>query len=256
MKKWMLVLGLGIFVQISHAQSDYVITAKGDTLRGEAKILTYDIIDRVQITSDKKKKLLTATEAKTLYIDNKFYKTVSYENRYRYMQVLKTGEYLSLYGFRMDKQFAYDGRYLMKRFGEGIEIPNLTFKKTMLEFLKDCESVSAQIKSGDLGRKDIDTLLVLYNACIENNVKQKESSGSVVNASETSLPAIESLRGKIEASALASKKDVLDLIRDIDTKVKAGQSVPNYLTEGLKGYLINTEYKADADALLEALSKK
>ena len=50
------------FVSVaSYAQADYAVTIKGDTLKGSAKILTYDLLDRVQIVVDKKKKNYSET---------------------------------------------------------------------------------------------------------------------------------------------------------------------------------------------------
>ena len=251
----MLVLGLSIIFHASFCQSNYVITVKGDTLRGDIKILSYDIVDRVQLTVDKKKKSYTALEVKAILLNDQIYRSVRHESRYRFMLLLKSG-YLSLYGFQIDKQFTYDGRYLVKRDGGAIEVPNLTFKKSMQEFLKDCESVSDQIKNGELGRKNLDSLITLYNSCIDENTRQAALAKSAASTKKTVLPELESLRGKINVATLASKQDILDLIKDIDSKVKGNQPVPNYLIEGLKGYLLNTEFKEDLEKLLEALKSR
>lgn len=137
-----------------------------------------------------------------------------------------------------------------------MEVPNLTFKKSMQEFLQDCQTVRDQIKSGELGRKHLDTLITLYNNCIDQNTKQTARATVSTTAVKTSLAELEMLRGKIEISALTSKQDVLDLVKDIDTKQKGNQAIPNYLIEGLKGYLLNTEYKEDLEKLIEALKNK
>lgn len=255
MKKLILTASLGILFQVSFCQSDYVITVKGDTLYGTPKILSYDIMDRVQLMVDKKKKNFTAVEVKEVFLKNEIYHSIRHNDRYEYMKLLKSG-YLSLYGFRVEKQFGYDGRYLVKRDGGAMEVPNLAYKKSMAEFMQDCQSVSDQIKSGELGRKKIDTLIDLYNTCIDENTRQKSMTNTIVAAGEITLPELDALRSKIEKSELSSKQDVLDLIKDIDGKVKSNQAVPNYLTEGLKGYLVNTEYKEDLEKLIAALPKK
>ena len=125
----------------------------------------------------------------------------------------------------------------------------------MQDFLQDCMSVRDQIKSGELGRKHLDTLITLYNNCIDQNTKLTALANASSTVVKTALPALETLRGKIEASTLSSKQDVLDLIKDIDTKQKENQAIPNYLIEGLKGYLVDTEYKGDLEKLIEALKK-
>ncbi|MBK5280152.1 MAG: hypothetical protein JJE09_14940 [Bacteroidia bacterium] len=255
MKNLLLTAVLAIIFQFSFGQSDFVITIKGDTLYGKAQILSYDIVDRVQITIDKKKKSLTALEAKAVFLNNEMYYSVRYDTRYKFMIQEQSG-YLSLYRFRIDKQFRYDGRYLVKRDGNAIEVPNLTFKKTMQEFLKDCSAVSDKIKSGELGRNHLDTLITLYNNCIDQNTAQALQTSLSTVESEASLMTVEILQKKIEASTISSKLDVLDLLNDIVAKVKSNQTVPNYLTDGLKGYLSDTEYSEDLEKLVAALQKK
>ncbi len=254
MKKLILTIGLGIIFQASICQTGYLISVKGDTLKGEVKLLSYDIIDRVQLTVDKKKKSYTALEVKTISLNDLSYHSIRHNNRYQFMVLLKNG-YLSLYGFRIEKQFNFDGRYLVKRDGQSIEVPNLTFKKSMQEFLKDCMSVCDQIKNGGLGRKNLDTLITLYNICIDQKTKPTTLANIPSVANEISLPALETLQGKVEKSDLSTKQDILDLIKDIDAKTKGKQPVPNYLIEGLKGYLGTTEYKEDLEKLIETIQK-
>jgi len=57
------------------------------------------------------------------------------------------------------------------------------------------------------------------------------------------------LMKKIDAEEFPSKKDALDLLRDIQGKVSKNESVPNYLTEGLKSYV------SSVPALTEDLNK-
>ena len=94
------------------AQSDYAVTSKGDTLKGATKILTYDLLDRVQVKVNKKKKIYTALEVKAVFVDGVVYHTVKYDNGFRYMKLIKPG-FLSLYGFRQLNQSAYDGQFLV-----------------------------------------------------------------------------------------------------------------------------------------------
>jgi len=255
MRASILTLGLFIIGQASFCQPNFLITTKGDTLYGDIKILSYDIVDRVQITTDKKKKSFTALEARSVFLNNEMYHAVRHDSRYHFM-LLKQSGYLSLYGFRLDNQITYDGRLLIKRDGESIEVPNLTFKKMMQEFLKDCMSVSDRIKSGELGKKNIDSIITLYNACIEENTKLAAQVQASSSSSELVKPAIENLKYKIENSSLNSKQDVLDLIKDIETKLNGNQPLPNYLLDGLKSYLSDTEYTSDLDRLIESLENK
>jgi len=227
------------------AQKDYLVTSKVDTLYGEIRIQSYDQIDRVQITIDKKKQLFTALKILSLNMAGQVYKPIEYEKKIMLMKVLKEG-YLSLFAFRIPNQNNYDGR-LFKKMGDlPIEVPNLGFKKILGNYLDDCESVSEKVKAGDLGRKDLDQIIDSYNLCItsRNTVNYSVSAEPIIIANEVTA-AIGSLINKTEAEDFPSKKDALDLLRDIQSKVEKKETTPNYLTEGLKSYLSNVPALSD-----------
>lgn len=117
----------------------------------------------------------------------------------------------------------------------------------MENFLEDCKSTAAKIKSGELTKKDIEKIIDDYNDCMKN--RGTIASAPVVETNNETLEMIESLIKKIEAEEFPSKKDALDLLRDIQGKVRKNESVPNYLTEVLKSYL------SSIPALTEDLNK-
>ena len=222
-------------------QTDYVVTLKNDTLRGDVRILTYDLMDRVQVKTEKKKEIFTAVQVSQLSLDGKIYKPVRIENNIRMMQLLQGG-YLSLYAFRVQNQATYDGRFLVKLGGASIEVPNITFKKGMAGFLEDCGPVSERIKAGEWSKKDLEAVVIAYNQCITEGVPASAATPTPTTTEPTSTPAasspaITALRQKLEQSDLASKKDALDLLTDIAGRLERKQPVPNYLAEGLKGYV-------------------
>jgi hypothetical protein len=230
-------------------QGAYVISLKNDTLRGEVRILTYDLIDRIQIKSDKKKESFTAVQIRLVSLDGKKYVPVKIDKSIRMMEVITTG-YLSLYGFRLANQMTYDGRFLSKRGGSSMEVPNLTFKKTMASFLEDCQDVAAKISSNRWGKKELDSIIYQYNACIEGKSTRSEPASEQPKGFET-LRKIQQFKEKVEKSDLESKKDALDLLNDLSQKVSKQETVPNYLTEGLKSYLTNKpEFSEDLAELL------
>jgi len=230
----------------ANAQTNYVITSKADTLYGKVRILSYDQLDRVQVEAGKKKEIFTALQVLSVSIDSQVYKPVQYEKKIYLMKQVKSG-YLSLYAFRMENQSSYDGRFLVKLDGSTLEVPNITFKKWMENFLEDCKSTAEKIKSGELTKKDIEKIIDDYNDCMKN--QGSITPAPVVETGNDTLQMIESLRKKIEAEEFPSKKDALDLLRDIQGKVSKNESVPNYLTEGLKSYL------SSVPALTEDLNK-
>jgi hypothetical protein len=239
------------------SQTDIAVTTKGDTLRGKVKILTYDIVDRVQVTIDKKKKTYTALEVKSIITEGQTYHTVKHEKGYRYMKLIKPG-FLSLYGFRMPNQSAYDGQYLSRRDGAGMEIPNLTFKKSMASFLDGCAEVQERIKSGDLGRKDIDQIIDRYNSCLQFKTEKKvEIVPPPTPIENEKMVAINSLISKVETTAdFANKTDVLDLLKDLRAKVGRNEILPNYLTKDIKNYFgAQPQFTEELEALLLLLKK-
>lgn len=244
-----------VFVLLSiaaQAQNDFLVTSKLDTIFGKPRILSYDRLDRVQIEVNKKKETFTALQVLSVTIDSQVYKPVQYEKKILLMKVLKAG-YLSLYAFRIDTQVTYDGRFLTKLDGSGMEIPNLGFKKLMENYLSDCSSVANKIKNGDLSKKELNQIIDEYNECIASANKDK---GIPTDEANEKLTALTTLKGKIEAEDFPSKKDALDLLNDIQNKVKNNESVPNYLTDGLKGYLAGLpSLSNDLNTLLSLLQK-
>lgn len=235
------------------AQADYAITLKGDTLRGEVRILTYDLIDRVQIKTDEKKENFTAVQVRFVFHEGKKFMPVKLDNSIRLMELVTPG-YLSLYAFRLPNQVTYDGRLLAKRGGTSMEVPNLSFRKAMGSFLEDCPEVSARIASSQWGKKQLDSIILSYNACIDaKSVRSPATASAPITGNET-VQKIEQLKSKVSQSDLASKKDIIELLNSISQKVSSQESVPTYLTEGLKSYLANqTGFAEDLDAVLQVI---
>ncbi len=240
------------------AQTDFAVTSKGDTLRGRVKILTYDLLDRMQVTVDKKKKIYTALQVKALSVDGVTYHTVKYDKGYRYMKLIKSG-FLSLYGFRLPNQSSYDGQYLLKKDGTGMEIPNLTFKKSMANFLSSCDEVESRIKNGDLGRRDVDQIIDRYNSCLQFKTEKNkiEAVPEPTPIESEKMMAINSIISKVEGSAdFSSKNDALDLLKDMRSKVGRNEILPNYLTKEIKNSLgAQPQFAEELDKLLLLLKK-
>jgi len=239
------------------AQSSYLITSKADTLFGKIRILSYDRIDRVQIETDKKKEIFTALEVLFVQIDSQVYKPIQYESKVMLMKLLIPG-YLSLYAFKFPDKNYYDGRFLVRLDGTSMEVPNIGFKKILGEYLENCETVSNQVKNGELVKKELDKIINDYNICVKdrkNAVQTQVVTEPVLIENETSI-AIESFIKKIESEDFPTKKDALDLLRDIQVKAGKNETIPNYLSEGLKSYLSSIPSLAeDLNKLLELLKK-
>jgi hypothetical protein len=127
----------------------------------------------------------------------------------------------------------------------------------MTTFLADCPEVVNKIKSGELGKKELDQIIDEYNAVIENNTKVQKTAEVIRQTAQEKLPLLENLKKRVgEQNDMVSQKNALDLIDDMVSKVQSGQPIPNYLVDGLKGYLSGNEaVKEDLDKLLASLKE-
>ncbi|NOS90646.1 MAG: hypothetical protein HOP30_01880 [Cyclobacteriaceae bacterium] len=244
---------------LAFGQSDYAITLKGDTLKGRVKILTYDQLDRIQVVIENKKKSYSALEIRIIRMEGSIYHTVKYDNGFRYMKLMKEG-FLSLYGFRMPNQSTYDGFYFLKKDGSGLEMPNLTFKKSLSNFLAECPEVSDRIKSGDLGRKDIDLIVDRFNSCLQFKTERRvdEPKIPVVTEKESEqMMAVNAIITKAEAATnLENKSDIIDLLKDLRSKIARNEILPNYILKDIKNQLgQNPEFSADVEKLMLLVKK-
>ncbi len=246
--KFFVRLAVLFFVTPVFAQS-YLVTLKGDTLLGEVRILSYDLMDRLQLGEGKKKSTLTALQVRQATINGESYVPVKFENNIRMMKVIRRG-YLSLYAFRMPNQMNYDGRILVKIGSPPQEVPNLGFKRYVGNLVEDCPAVADRVRNGDLERRNVETLVDEYNKCIEA-LTQRRFDNSEFKERNATIDFIVEMRTRVQGSQLASKSEVLDLLSNMTEKVRKKEPVPSYMKEGLKSYLSQQEeFKADVDQLL------
>lgn len=243
MRKLNLSIVLVLVGYCALAQTDYLVTSKADTIKGDIKLMSYDKIDRVQISNNGKKEVYTALQLLLVSMDNVNYKPIQKENTIRLMQVLKSG-YLSLYAFNFPNQYLFDGRYMVKLDGSAMEVPNISFKKIMANFLKDCSEVSEKIKKGELGKSDINTIIDEYNICVAN---LKPATNAIATSEE--LKALQNLSAKVRELNFDTKEDALDILKDMQSKLEKKEKVSNYLIGGLETAL------KDQSALTEDLTK-
>lgn len=245
-----------ILMSVGVLAQDFVVTIQGDTIIGEVKPLTYGPEKKVQITEAGKKKVVYPFyKVKSFKFDNEVYKPVKGPQGYTFMKLIKGG-YLSLYAFQSNNQNLYDGQYLLKMDGDGIEVPNITFKKGMKRFLEDCPVVADKIDSDALNKKDLLQIIDEYNACIANSAANNRTvaeSKPVVPASV--LDTWNVLEKKVKSQAdFPEKENALEMIGEIKSKVSASQKIPNFLIDGLKNSLSQDLYKAELDSALKTLN--
>jgi hypothetical protein len=247
MKIYLFIAALFMF-SASFAQ-DYIITMRSDTLTGQVRILSYDILDRVQLFQGKKKTIFTALQVRRISIKNEQYAPVKYDNSIRMMKVIRSG-FLSLYGYRAQSQTSFDTQVLQKLGGSTVDVPNIGFKRIVGDVVSDCVELMDQVKNGDLDRDQIVEIVDRYNKCVTGMKDNRISAAT--NTPTTDL--IEKLRTKVNASDLANKGDVDELLTSISNRVKKKEPVPSYMKDALKEYTAsNEELKADTEQLLKSL---
>jgi hypothetical protein len=228
----------------------YLVTVKGDTVRGNIKIHSYDQMDRVSINVDGKKTNFTAVQVRNVFYDSAKFVPVRRDNSIRFMRVLESG-YLTLYAYRLENQVTYDGRFLAKMNGEQLEVPNIGFKRILAAFLEDCESTSGKVKQGDFERGDIEARVEDYNTCVADQNRVTTSLSKPTPAME----ALAVLKTKVESSSLEGKKDVVDMLNDIDRRLRWRESIPPYLINGLKSSLVDkNEFEEELNKFLSSLN--
>jgi hypothetical protein len=226
---------------------DFVIDTRGDTLQGKVKIITNGLDNRVQIQGrDKEKKTLTILQVKSIRLQQEMYEPIKNANNYVFMKVVKKG-YLSLYAFQLEKQMTYDGLYLLKLDGRGLEVPNIGFKRIMNNYVAECPDVALAITSGSLGRNQLNEIIDAFNVCIARNTAYLIKNSSVVQATASQQQWIE-LEKQLLSSTITDKQDALEMIKDVRSKLNRGEKLPKFLVDGLKSIL---EENTQLSSLLE-----
>jgi hypothetical protein len=232
---------------LSAQDNDFLVTVKGDTVKGKLRILATDYDRQVQVTTvARKKSNYSILQIRKFSLDGEQYEPVKLGQAYVFMKLVKEG-YLSLYAFQMERQMTYEGRYLRKRDGQGIEVPNLGFKKNMAKFMEECPSITNKISAGDLGRSDLNTIIDEYNSCIATNTLSVAKSPTLTQPAVANESASQwvMLEEKVKASNLSTKNDALEMIADIRNKLSRGEKIPKFLSEGLKTSLAGDQQLLD-----------
>jgi len=247
-----LILIISGFQQL-YGQQDYLITIKGDTLYGEVRLLNYSKPELVQLIQGKRKQNFNPLQARQFSLNGETYNAVKNYDTYQFMKLLQSG-YLSLYAFRVERQSTLDGRLLVKRDGSFMDLPNLGFKRKLIAFLDDCETITQQFEQQEIGRNDIEQLINFYNSCMD---KQSGRSNTVI-ANEALMPAInasKALQEQLKQSAdFSGKADALAILDDINAKLLRNEKIAGYLQQALSASLKDKpEFTSQLQELLNSL---
>jgi len=237
-----------------HAQ-DYVVTSLGDTVRGQLKPLLHGLDKKVQVTGeDKKKVAYPMFQVRSFFYKNEIYQPVKGPEGYAFMKLLKSG-YLSLYSFQLPNQVSYDGLFLFRKDGEGMEVPNLSFKRYMKKFLEDCVSVVEKIDEGELGKKELNQIIDEYNLCVAARTVDHSKIIAEKKEQIKIITAWDVLEQKVKSEAdFEGKSNALEMIHEIKGKVSASEKIPNFLLEGLKSTLTQDVFKVELENALKEIN--
>ena len=142
---------------------------------------------------------------------------------------------------------------LIKRDGEAQTFSNIVFKKRVSTFLDDCATVKLNFENNVYKRNDLFRIIDEYNECIERQTNNQLTLNSLedVQLDQDKLSQFQKLEKAVnQSTALDNKNEILDMLDDVEQKLKSGQDIPGYLKEALKN---NFESHPDLLALLETI---
>jgi hypothetical protein len=236
------------------AAQEYVITTKGDSIAGQLKPLLYGTEKKVQVTTaDKKKEVYSIFQVRRYRFRDEIYEPVKGPDGFTFMKLVKAG-YLSLYNYQLPSQVTFEGSYLMRRDGKGMDVPNISFKKAMKSYLKDCPTVVDRIESGEYNRKDLNDIIDTYNQCIDKNTTTHTAAVATQEVQTKSLNAWDVLENQVKAAAdFDGKPNALEMIQEIKGKIERSEKIPNFLVEGLKGVLKDDSFQTALNNALKEI---
>ncbi|MBL3657451.1 hypothetical protein [Fulvivirga sediminis] len=260
MHRSFIILILLLATHYSHAQEDYLVTLKRDTIKGEAQILLpSERNDEIIFKTDEDKTRYKAYQLLSFYHEGEQYVPVKMPEKYAIMKVVKPG-YLSLLSYRIDNNYDFGNLYLLKKTGEGTEVPTFLFKKMMTDFLANCAEVSKKIENKEYKRSDIETIVDEYNNCIIRQTADTYSNEEPVkknNAQATDHPAlaiIKNIKTTLESYSKEETEDIIAVLSDLSDKLSKGEKIPSYMVGALKEESEPfKQIQADVESLIQSI---
>lgn len=240
-----ILLGTSAFSQ------DYLITHRGDTLKGS---ITFQAMGKIEMATVKGKtrETISAINTREAVKKGKRFKPVQFNGEIVFMEILTDG-YVSLLAFKPPNVMAYDGRLLQKRDGRVTEVPALGFKKILSNFFSDYPDLVDKIKTGDYSQKDLSEIINSYNSFISDKTIATQAQDQLESTQQSKLELINSLRSEIEKSELPEKQDAIDMLNELMDKIKANKPILPYMIKSLSSAL---ESRKDLIDMLKEITEK
>ena len=238
MNKYAFILSCALLLMMEEVSAqDLVTTTKGDVISGKAMIASRDqFLQSVTVKTDDGKQFFKVFEVKSvLKKDSSLYETLKINGKYQFALLKKKG-YLSLYYYVSDEVNStglFDKALLIKADGSHIDMPNLTFRKVMGNFLSDCPSVVNKLENKGYKKKNVPQIIDDYNACIELRETGTINTGDTAKSDKiteiiAAVNKLEQLEGRLE---------VIEMLNDLKKKLYNKESIPSYLLNGIRNAL-------------------
>ena len=228
-----LLLLFVLLVTLAKAQESYIITTRGDTLRGNVTFIQGDKIDQVQIRGSNRV-MINALQIRYAYQNGTPFKPVKYQDKVRMMKVLIDG-YISYYAFQPSAENqAYTNFLLVRADGERMEVPRLNFKREMMAFLDDA-SLNDSINRDLLNRNDLEHILKQFNKNLDQSTAAKMEQRSLNNSTEIKLieEVIKTLN-QMQATTVGTElQELTEALNDLRSRILERKFIPIYLREAI-----------------------
>ena len=232
-------------------EEDYVVTVKGDTLKGKLTLsVRWNMPQSATIKIGKKKQYFEVYQLKAAgKKDSTIYHTIKIIGKYRFAKLVKGG-YLSYYLYTSDEpnSVPFGSQILVKRDGSQKSFSTLVFKKSISSFLEDCPTVKSNFDNNLYARKDLDKIIDDYNGCINNNTLE-----IAPEADADKIALLKTLMKQVNReSSITDKDEIQEMLEDIGERLKKNQAIPGYLSDALKQKLEGfPDLLTTADELLQ-----
>lgn len=210
MRSFLVALLPFFFLIQVEAQSDFVATNVGDTIYGKVSFeIPESVNESVTVKNDDGKQYINSNKIIFVQAKGKTYRSIRYGSKYRIMQEVIPG-YLSLFKYR-DGSFEFATNFLYKATGEGIATSAISFRRSVADFIKECEELSTAVSEKQYAYRDINEVVSQYNTTCLREVSQQEV-------------------------VLVDLKELQTLLGDIISRQEKNEPVPEYLKKALKEY--------------------
>lgn len=214
-------------------EQEYLVTVERDTVYGKPFISNTNGLQWVKMKNGKQKNSFKVHQIKTLVSKKGTFHVLKIRGRYQLSLLIKSG-YLSYYKFSEDPKItppSFSAPLLIMQSGKQLEISKLIFRQSVSKFLEDCETLVEKFESKEYSRHDVLKIVDDYNECSVISFKKREEQ----NENKKKTDEVTVLKNLVEASSdFSENEEVLEMLNDVESRMKEGKNLPNYLVNGLK----------------------